>query len=62
MTVSLILTLLGWDESQYTYAIVTNLSAIECETAHAKHEKLLLQSFQAGDFILTCESNDNHEG
>ena len=61
MTVSLILTLLGWNEPNYSYALVTNLSAIECEDAHAKHENLLLQSFQAGDFILTCESHDNYE-
>jgi len=57
----LILTLFGFEAPEFVYAIVTNISAVECQSALSKHQMLLEQTFQAADFVLTCEMDDQHE-
>jgi len=61
MKFALILTLFGFEAPEFAYAVVTDVSAVECQSALSKHQALLEQTFQHEDFILTCEMDDQHE-
>lgn len=63
MKFALILTLFTPEGPNYwmNYAVETDLSALECEVALAKHQALLELTFQAEDIVLTCEMDDAHE-